>query len=226
MCVWGGGGGDGFGGSGDGGRPPQGRVGSGGPAQGAREEGRRLPQPPLFCPPITPPSPLHTRAGKCFRMYSEAEFEGFRPFSLPEVQRIRLESVVLQVRGVWGGGGGGHSAGECGAAGEGCGGGGLDFSCTHTTEYVPVLPGVCTAAVNHTGCMAIGAFRTTLCALGLCPITCCTLVDIDVIPPLFCCRPLRPALAALPLYLPIPFAHSPPIQRHTSCPPSLCRSKH
>ena len=139
-------------------------------------------------------------------MYSEAEFEGFRPFSLPEVQRIRLESVVLQVRGVWGGG--------------------LDFSCTHTTEYVPVLPGVCTAAVNHTGCMAIGAFRTTLCALGLCPITCCTLVDIDVIPPLFCCRPLRPALAALPLYLPIPFAHSPPIQRHTSCPPSLCRSKH
>jgi HrpA-like RNA helicase len=30
-------------------------------------------------------------------MYSEAEFEAFRPFSIPEVQRIRLESVVLQV---------------------------------------------------------------------------------------------------------------------------------
>ena len=39
-----------------------------------------------------------TGPGKCFRMYSEAEFNDFRPFSLPEVQRIRLESVVLQAR--------------------------------------------------------------------------------------------------------------------------------
>jgi hypothetical protein len=40
-----------------------------------------------------------TGPGKCFRMYSEAEFKDFRPFSLPEVQRIRLESVVLQASG-------------------------------------------------------------------------------------------------------------------------------
>jgi len=36
--------------------------------------------------------------GKCFRMYSQKQYDTFRPFSLPEVQRVRLESVVLQVR--------------------------------------------------------------------------------------------------------------------------------
>ncbi|GAX84032.1 hypothetical protein CEUSTIGMA_g11456.t1 [Chlamydomonas eustigma] len=43
-----------------------------------------------------------TGPGKCYRMYSESEFEGFRPFSLPEVQRIRLESVVLQIKALAG----------------------------------------------------------------------------------------------------------------------------
>ena len=39
-----------------------------------------------------------TGPGKCFRMYSEEQYKAFRPFSLPEIQRVRLESVVLQVR--------------------------------------------------------------------------------------------------------------------------------
>lgn len=38
-----------------------------------------------------------TGPGKCFRMYAAAQYDGFRPFSLPEIQRVRLESVVLQV---------------------------------------------------------------------------------------------------------------------------------
>lgn len=31
-------------------------------------------------------------------MYAQKDFDAFRPFSLPEVQRVRLESVVLQVQ--------------------------------------------------------------------------------------------------------------------------------
>eukprot|EP00955_Chlamydomonas_euryale_P102156 365397-Chlamydomonas_euryale.AAC.3 len=41
-----------------------------------------------------------TGPGKCFRMYSAAQFEAMRSYSLPEIQRVRLESVVLQVWGV------------------------------------------------------------------------------------------------------------------------------
>ena len=38
-----------------------------------------------------------TGPGICFRVYSKQQYEQLRPFSLPEIQRVRLESVVLQV---------------------------------------------------------------------------------------------------------------------------------
>eukprot|EP00967_Tisochrysis_lutea_P122661 scaffold203185_cov20-Tisochrysis_lutea.AAC.2 len=53
------------------------------------------------CPPrskTTCAVRVAARPGKCFRMYSQKQYDSFRPFSLPEVQRVRLESVVLQVR--------------------------------------------------------------------------------------------------------------------------------
>lgn len=39
-----------------------------------------------------------TGPGQCFRMYSPAEYEGFPAFPAPEIQRVRLESVVLQIK--------------------------------------------------------------------------------------------------------------------------------
>ncbi|KAL6754390.1 putative ATP-dependent RNA helicase DHX34-like protein [Haematococcus lacustris] len=45
-----------------------------------------------------------TGPGKCFRMYERAQYEAFRAFSLPEIQRVRLESVVLQIKALAGDG--------------------------------------------------------------------------------------------------------------------------
>ncbi len=39
-----------------------------------------------------------TGPGQCFRMYSGAEYEAFPAFATPEVHRVRLEGVVLQIK--------------------------------------------------------------------------------------------------------------------------------
>lgn len=38
-----------------------------------------------------------TGPGKCFRLYSEQQFEEMEDFSLPEIQRVPLHSLVLQL---------------------------------------------------------------------------------------------------------------------------------
>ncbi|CAL8468067.1 g7606 [Coccomyxa elongata] len=39
-----------------------------------------------------------TGPGQCFRMYTEAQYQEFPAFPAPEIQRVRLESVVLQIK--------------------------------------------------------------------------------------------------------------------------------
>ena len=45
-----------------------------------------------------------TGPGKCYRLYSEAAFRELRPFSLPEIQRTRLEAVMLDIKALAGSG--------------------------------------------------------------------------------------------------------------------------
>jgi hypothetical protein len=40
----------------------------------------------------------------CYRLYSQSDFSSFPPFNLPKIQRVRLESVVLQIEQLAGGG--------------------------------------------------------------------------------------------------------------------------
>lgn len=44
------------------------------------------------------PTLLPWGPGVCYRLYSEEEFLNFPPFNLPEIQRVRLEAVVLQIK--------------------------------------------------------------------------------------------------------------------------------
>jgi HrpA-like RNA helicase len=44
-----------------------------------------------------------TGPGQCFRMYSASEYEAFPAFPAPEIKRVRLESVVLQIKMLAGG---------------------------------------------------------------------------------------------------------------------------
>lgn len=37
-----------------------------------------------------------TGPGVCYRMYSESDYESFDDYSTPEIQRVPLESLVLQ----------------------------------------------------------------------------------------------------------------------------------
>ncbi|KNC70880.1 hypothetical protein SARC_16587, partial [Sphaeroforma arctica JP610] len=40
-----------------------------------------------------------TRAGKCFRLYSEAIFTGLLPpVTVPEIQRMNLSTVILYIK--------------------------------------------------------------------------------------------------------------------------------
>lgn len=39
-----------------------------------------------------------TRPGKCFRLYTRRDEEGMRMFPIPEIQRVPLENVSLQVK--------------------------------------------------------------------------------------------------------------------------------
>jgi hypothetical protein len=38
-----------------------------------------------------------TGPGECYRLYSKEEFDGFNDFPVPEIQRINLDSIVLQI---------------------------------------------------------------------------------------------------------------------------------
>lgn len=37
-----------------------------------------------------------TGPGVCFRMYAESDYDSFAEYSTPEIQRVPLESLVLQ----------------------------------------------------------------------------------------------------------------------------------
>ena len=38
-----------------------------------------------------------TGPGVCFRLYEESEYKALKPFSTPEIQRVPLDSIVLQM---------------------------------------------------------------------------------------------------------------------------------
>ena len=38
-----------------------------------------------------------TGPGVCFRMYAESDYDAFSEYSTPEIQRVPLESLVLQI---------------------------------------------------------------------------------------------------------------------------------
>ena len=37
-----------------------------------------------------------TGPGVCFRLYSESDYDSFPEYATPEIQRVPLESIVLQ----------------------------------------------------------------------------------------------------------------------------------
>ena len=43
-----------------------------------------------------------TGPGHCFRLYGETDFAALPAFALPEVHRVRLEPVVLQIKALTG----------------------------------------------------------------------------------------------------------------------------
>ncbi|KAG2430712.1 hypothetical protein HYH02_013554 [Chlamydomonas schloesseri] len=45
-----------------------------------------------------------TGPGVCYRVYTEAQYDDMRPFSAPEIARVRLEAVVLGIKALAGGG--------------------------------------------------------------------------------------------------------------------------
>ena len=68
------------------------RAGRGGQGVGARARG--------LASHLTPPPPLllgREAPGKAFRLYTEAAFRGLAPTTAPEVQRVDLSAVVLQL---------------------------------------------------------------------------------------------------------------------------------
>lgn len=38
-----------------------------------------------------------TGPGVCFRLYAESDYEAFAPYAVPEIQRVALDTMVLQV---------------------------------------------------------------------------------------------------------------------------------
>ena len=54
-------------------------------------------------PPPPPPLSLslslagRTGPGVCFRMYAESDYDSFSEYSTPEIQRVPLDSLVLQI---------------------------------------------------------------------------------------------------------------------------------
>lgn len=39
-----------------------------------------------------------TGPGVCFRLYAESDYDAFAPYAVPEIRRVALDSLVLQVR--------------------------------------------------------------------------------------------------------------------------------
>lgn len=39
-----------------------------------------------------------TGPGVCFRLYAESDYEAFAPYAVPEIRRVALDAMVLQVR--------------------------------------------------------------------------------------------------------------------------------
>lgn len=39
-----------------------------------------------------------TGPGVCYRLYAESDYEGFAPYSVPEIHRVALDLLVLQVQ--------------------------------------------------------------------------------------------------------------------------------
>lgn len=43
-----------------------------------------------------------TGPGVCYRLYAKADYDAFPPYPVPEIQRVALDALVLQVMGVMG----------------------------------------------------------------------------------------------------------------------------
>lgn len=43
-----------------------------------------------------------TGPGVCFRLYAESDYDAFAPYPVPEIRRVALDALVLQVRRGWG----------------------------------------------------------------------------------------------------------------------------
>lgn len=39
-----------------------------------------------------------TGPGVCFRLYAESDYDAFVPYAVPEIRRVALDALVLQVR--------------------------------------------------------------------------------------------------------------------------------
>ena len=39
-----------------------------------------------------------TGPGVCFRLYAESDYDAFAPYPVPEIRRVALDALVLQVR--------------------------------------------------------------------------------------------------------------------------------
>lgn len=45
-----------------------------------------------------------TGPGVCYRLYAESDYDAFAPYPVPEIRRVALDALVLQVKepgGVW-----------------------------------------------------------------------------------------------------------------------------
>ena len=56
-----------------------------------------LTPPPLTSPPLTSPPTGRTGPGVCFRMYAESDYDAFEAYATPEIHRVPLNSLVLQM---------------------------------------------------------------------------------------------------------------------------------
>jgi HrpA-like RNA helicase len=42
-----------------------------------------------------------TGPGVCYRLYAESDYDAFAPYPVPEIRRVALDALVLQVRHGW-----------------------------------------------------------------------------------------------------------------------------
>ena len=43
------------------------------------------------------PGPGRTGPGVCYRLYEESQYDDFQEYSTPEIQRVPLDSLILQM---------------------------------------------------------------------------------------------------------------------------------